>query len=280
MHKKIAMVLAFAFLIGCSSGYKLMYKGEPGDVNQFKIDTDMEMSMQMMGREMNFTTEVINLISQKINTVDKEGSLNVSFIYDSLSFSSTNPQMAQAKEKVDEVFEQIKGMEIKCTISRYGELLDVSNVDSLIPGQFKQMVNPRQTFDSFSPELPQKKVEIGDTWTSEKTMPVESSGMKMQINSKGNYVLAGKEKIGDKELLKITYTSEMLIDGQGEQMGMKMAIEGDGEAKGHYLFDEKAGVIQDGESETQMDLTIAITGTQNMTMPMTQFIKAKVSRIK
>lgn len=280
MYKKFMVILALVFLMGCSSGYKLQYKGAPGDVNQFKIDTNMEMSMEMMGREMNFTTDVINLISQKINQVDKEGTLNVSFTYDSLSFTSNNPQMAQAQAMVDEVFKKIQGTEIQCKISKHGELLDVTNVDTLIPGQLKQMVNPRQTFTAFSPDLPKKAVKIGETWTAEKDMPVESSGMKMTVKSKSNYTLLSKEIVDKKELLKISYTSEMMIDGEGEQMGMTMAIEGDGDAKGHFLFDEKNGIIQDGESETAMDLTIAISGAQNMTMPMTQFIKAKVTRVK
>ena len=280
MYKKFMLILALVFFIGCSSGYKLQYKGTPGDVHQFKIDTDMEMSMEMMGQEMNFTTQVINLISQKINQVDKEGTLNVSFIYDSLSFTSNNPQLAQAQSMVDDVFKKIQGTEIQCRISGQGELLDISSVDSLIPGQFKQMVNPRQTFSSFSPNLPKNAVKIGDSWTAEKDMPVESSGMKMKINSKSNYTLVSTEKVAGKELLKISYTTEMVIEGEGEQMGMNMAIEGDGEGKGHFLFDEKGGIIQDGQSETEMDLTIAISGAQNMIMPMTQFIKAKVSRVK
>ncbi|MFZ5518843.1 MAG: DUF6263 family protein [Candidatus Zhuqueibacterota bacterium] len=280
MYKKFFAIIAIIFLVGCSSSYKLQYKGAPGDMHQYKIDTNMDMSMEMMGNEMNFTTQVLNLISQKINQVDNEGNLTVSFMYDSLSFSSNSPQMAQAQSMVDEMFKKVKGTEFKCSISKHGKVLNIAEMDSLIPGQFKQMVNPRQTFTSISPFLPLTPVKIGDTWTSDDVIPVENSGLNMKVNTKSNFTLVGTEKSGEKELLKITYTNKMLIEGEGEQMGMSMTIEGDGEGKGHFLFDKKAGMIFGAESETEMDLTIAVSGAQNMTMPMTQFIKAKVSLVK
>jgi len=280
MVKKFFAIITILFLVGCSSSYKLQYKGNPGDMHQYKIDTNMDMSMEMMGNEMNFTTQVINLISQKINQIDAEGNLIVSFVYDSISFSSNSPQMAQAQTMVEEMFKKIKGTEINCTISKFGKLLNVAEMDSLIPGQVKQMINPRQSFSSISPFLPEAPVKIGDTWTTDDVVPVETSGLVMKVNTKSNYTLVGKEMSGGKELLKITYANKMQIEGEGEQMGMSMTIEGDGEGKGHFLFDKKDGLVSGAESETEMDLTIAVSGAQNMTMPMTQFIKAKVSLVK
>ena len=62
-------------------------------------------------------------------------------------------------------------------------------------------------------------------------------------------------------------------------MGMQMVMEGDGDTKGEFLYDEKERMYQSGTSETNMDMTIAMTGAQNMTIPMTQLIKMKITRL-
>ena len=65
----------------------------------------------------------------------------------------------------------------------------------------------------------------------------------------------------------------MTIKGKGTQMGMEMFIEGTGKTQGFYYFDPKISLIVYSEDNTEMDMNVAVSGPQNMTIPMTQSMK-------
>ncbi len=53
-------------------------------------------------------------------------------------------------------------------------------------------------------------------------------------------------------------------------MGMDVFTEGGGKMSGTIYFDEKAGMLVSEDSKIDMDLTAAVKGQQNMTIPITQ----------
>lgn len=279
MLKKFGvMLLAGLFFIDCSSGIKLQYKGTLHEIRQYQMDTNLDQTMEMMGNEMNFATQIIQMISEKINQVDKDGTITASITIDSISFSSTSPQMRAAEANIKAMMANFKGKEITYKISKRGEVLESAGIDSLIPDQMRQIFSTQQTFSALSPEFPEKAVKIGDNWEIEKTMPISAGGFEMKMKTKNNYALVGKEVQGKQAFLKIKFAGSVAFEGKGEQMGMQLLMEGDGETKGEFLFHEKLGLYQSGTSETNMDMTIAMTGAQNMTIPMTQFIKMKITK--
>lgn len=281
MYKKLTVVLVIVFFfVGCSSSFKLSYKGSAGEIRQYQTNMDMEQSMEMMGNEMSSTMQIVNFITQKILEVDKDGAYKAIFVYDSVSFDATGPQLAAMKDKVTEKINELKGIEIEFKISERGEILEHAEIDSLIPEQMRQFFNPRQSFSAFTPRLPDKPIKIGESWEVKENKPVNTKAMKMKIDTETKYTLASKETEDGSEFLKVTSTGKLMIEGEGEQMGTNIFIEGDGDVKGEFLFDEKNGLYYSGSSETEMDMTIAITGGTNMTMPMTQFIKVKITKIK
>ena len=182
MFKKVCLIaVVTVFLIGCSSGIKLQYKGRSGEVRKYQIDTDMDQTMEMMGNEMNFTTRVINIVSQKINGVDKDGALNVTFTVDSISVNSTSPQMKMVEDKIKEIVKKLEQQEMSYRISSRGEILKSADFDSAIAGQLSQVMNPKETFAGLYPEFPDKPVKIGESWDVDKSMPIDRGGMKMKM---------------------------------------------------------------------------------------------------
>lgn len=281
MYKKIvALFFVILLFIGCSNSIKLRYKGTPGEIRRYQMETDVDQTMEMMENEMNITSQVINIISEKITQVEKDGTINVIMVFDSISVNSTNPQMKAAEDKIKEMMKNFKGKEIAYKISKRGEILESSAPDSLIPDQMKQLFSTEQTFSALSPEFPEKAVKIGDNWEIEKTIPISTGGFEMKMKIKNNYTLIGKEEQEKQTFLKIKFDGSVAFDGEGEQMGMKLYMEGDGDTKGEFLFHENDGIYHGGTSETSMDMTIAMTGAQNMTIPMTQFMKIKITKLK
>ncbi len=274
--------IMFLFIAGCSSSYLLQYKGSPGKIRRYQMDTNLEQNMEMMGNEINITMQLVSFITQTIENIEDSGNINISIVYDSLQFDATGMQMVAMKGKLEEQINKLKGKKIEFRISNKGEVLETSGIDSLLPQQLNQFVNSRELASSFTPDLPDKKVKIGDSWEVKKEVPIEKEDAKMKMNVSRNskLTLIGKEKVDGLTLLKIQHTGTVGLDGEMEQGGMNLFLEGDGDIKGEILFDVKNGCLYSHSSETEMDLTIATSGQQNMTIPMMQYVKVKISRLK
>jgi len=124
--------------------------------------------------------------------------------------------------------------------------------------------------------LPGKLVKIGDKWQDnpvEHKNPTSGNPFTIDISSEIEYTLSGKEMVNGKEFLKINYSGNMTINGKGTQMGMEMFIEGTGKNEGFSYYDSKTGMIVSSDENTEMNMNIAVSGPQNMTIPMTQSIK-------
>jgi hypothetical protein len=65
----------------------------------------------------------------------------------------------------------------------------------------------------------------------------------------------------------------LTITGSGKMMGMEFFMEGSGTVKGAYFFDAKAGLMIADENDTNFDMTMAATGQQNITIPISQSMK-------
>jgi len=90
------------------------------------------------------------------------------------------------------------------------------------------------------------------------------------------YTVAGREAQMGHDCVKLNYAGESTIEGKGSMMGMDVFMEGKGKLKGTIFFDDAQGLVVMEEGQNDTDMTAAITGQQNMTIPMTQ--SAKVMR--
>jgi hypothetical protein len=124
--------------------------------------------------------------------------------------------------------------------------------------------------------LPGKPVKIGEKW-QDKTVDIKnpSSGnpFTIEVNSDTEYTFTGKETVDGNEYLKISFSGNMTVTGKGTQMGMEMFIEGTGKNEGFSYYDSKTLMIVSSDENTEMNMNVAVSGPQNMTIPMTQSIK-------
>jgi hypothetical protein len=82
------------------------------------------------------------------------------------------------------------------------------------------------------------------------------------------------------ECLKITFTAETEITGRMVQMGMEMFLEGTGYNSGTLWFDEAKGVTVARESSSAQEMTYALTGTMNISIPSTQTIRSSYTLVE
>jgi len=124
--------------------------------------------------------------------------------------------------------------------------------------------------------LPEKSVKNGDKWQNVKTDKNEISEknpIETIVTSNEDFTYIGKEDQDGKSVDKITIESTSVIEGKGTQMGMELFMEGNGKSQGFAYFDPKASIVVYSEINTEMDMTIAFAGQENMTIPMSQSMK-------
>jgi len=163
----------------------------------------------------------------------------------------------------------------RVVFSKEGKSISSVKVDSSdatnMMGQMTQLVKLQP--------LPGRSVKIGEKWQDtivENTKPSGGNPFAIDIKSIMEYTLVGKEAKDGKEYFKISYTGTLAINGKGNQMGMDMFMEGTGQIAGFNYFDSKTSMIVYSEGNTEMDMSIAVSGQQNMTIPMTQSMKTIV----
>ncbi len=129
-------------------------------------------------------------------------------------------------------------------------------------------------------QLPGKKVKVGEVWSNVSTETnAKSSANPFETitNSDFKYTYAGVEAKDGKEFSKIEFEATLNVEGKGEQMGMQMFVEGTGKNKGFGLFDSNSSVVSYIEFETGIDMSISVSGQQNMSIPMSQSMKTVIT---
>ncbi len=272
---KVSVLIAvfiFCSTIYPQDTYKLQYKFEKGKKYVYKIETNTDMTQQMMGREMKFNTITHNIASFNISNTKNDGSADIIFSLDS-SYVKTN----MAGHDTTIVLDQVIGKRIKMNISDLGKLNNYEIMDSILNDTWSNTI--AQQSKNFFKVLNGKEVKIGDKWNTTQVDTIDNMGGKIVSTIDYNYTLAGTtEKLGHK-CLNIPYTAKLKIEGKGNMRGVEIFIEGNGKSTGTDYLDANTGMNVYNESTVDNEMTLATTGQQTMTIPMSQTTKSVISLI-
>ena len=283
-----ALMILILCLVGCAAkkvvwgdpetGLTLTYRIAPGQIWKYTTTINQNMNMEVMGNTMDTETRIYTAITVRGKSKDKEKNLKTEIVVDSMSLQIISPN---GKQTIDT--SPVTGKWFGLTLSPYGKELEFTGHDS-IALEFGGMGGEKRNVKSFFREafgdLPEEPVKIGDTWTTEDKVSENQSGMDINVNSENVYTLAGFEVVDGLDCAKITIETTGALDGAGEQMGMDLTFEGDIESTSTFYFAYKEGYFVKSSTETFMEGTIAASGAQNMTIPMTQESKTEVRFIK
>ena len=102
-------------------------------------------------------------------------------------------------------------------------------------------------------------------------------GGKMVVSSHVTYTLVEPTERFGYKCYKITSKGTTSYQGKGQMMGMSMFTEGTGTVNGTIYFAPEEGILVESESTSQQELTSAVTGQQNMTIPISQSVKSSTT---
>jgi len=256
----IAMLIS-ASIIFAQESYKLEYKFQKGKTYRFSHISNSNITQEMMGKEMKMTNASDMTFRVAVDDLTKEGNIALIVSIDSAKNTTKSPMMDTTM-----ILNNIIGKRTKITVSKIGAVLSREVLDTIknegMMGSGSQRGMAQLTL------LPEKEVKVGEKWNSTTIDTIESMGGKIIHTSNVEYTLSGKEKKQNHDCLKIDYIGTSSDTGKMMMNGMELFVEGNGKVKGTVYFDQKLGLIVLDESTTDNEQTMAITGQQNMTIPM------------
>ncbi len=257
------------------TGLILQYRMEENQVLKYQTSAEQTQDIEVMGQAISTETISSSAFSVKSKGL-KENNHLLHVTIDSMSINISSPQgdlSPDLSSVIGESFEMI--------LSPLGRELDVSDAASI-----KYEMGPagsrsvESNFQTVFPDLADRPVKIGDTWSSTDTI-TEKTGMgEIILNFESINTLEGFETVDGLECIKVTAKITGTLDGKGEQMGVEMSFKGDIEGTETWYFAYKEGVFVKGITTAHTDATITTSGVQAMTIPFTQETKMETKLVK
>lgn len=260
---------------GADDAYKMQYKIAKGVTLKYNQTTESEQIMEMMGSEQTVNATTNSQIQITSEGFDSKGHLV--YVMQVTSFKIDLDSGMLDTTLVDP--EALVGKRIQKVIGVHGDQVKSSELDSI---KLNPMFSRIFTSDSeFLPNLPTAELKMGVPVKQTDTDTSKSRSGKNVIKSDMEFTLQGTESKLGYDCLKIDFKGEVSIVGNGNYRGMMdYALEGDGEVSGTMYFAHKEGIVVATSSTSDMELTMAFTGQQSMTIPLSQTLTSKLTLVK
>lgn len=269
-------LLAGVVIAGAGSVYKLAFRMKKGERLKYKMSLTTEQTMEMMGREMTTNVNGYTYMHLDIEDVAKDGNITLVYAVDSMSVDVQGPQGSQSIKSPAE----LTGKRTRVVINAHGKKLSTTIVDSVkLSGMLAQLGVGRQNAFNLM-ELSEKEVKSGDTWSTSRTDTMSQGGGKIIVTPSLTYTVGGEVDTLGYKCVRITSQGNTTIKGEGMQMGSKFFVEGQGPGSGLAYFAPKEGLLVASNSVSDLEMTIAVTGQQNMTIPQSTSQKFSLVLVK
>jgi hypothetical protein len=263
----ISIIFFLSSVIHAQETYNLQYKFIKDNSYSYNSDVNLQMTQEVMGKEMKVNSNIHGVIRFKVDDVVDNGDIYFTTAMDSATLKSN----ASGKDTAVSLTGLI-GKRVKCVISKFGEVKDCTMIDT-IDDLNSRMMNIQQEVKRYFSTFAGKDIKIGDSWNSSATDTTRNySGDIISIVDM-TYTLSGKENKLGRECFKIPFSGKIKISGKGNMQGTDFNLDGDGTSSGTFYFDGNAGILVYTDGTMDDDITIATTGEQSMVIPITQNLK-------
>ena len=271
------VVLSMVALLGCA-GKKMAFKTRDGVILQYRMAEGKAVvyekteastqSMKMMGQAMETSTNK-TMAFTALPKAPADGTNNLAITIDAMEAGLDTPQgkfTADTEPAIGETFNMM--------LSAHGKEMGLDEADGIEYSLgMAGTRSVRSEFEAFFPDLPEERVKVWDTWTTQDTINVSDSGMDVRIISENLNVLEGYETVNGRECAKVTVDVTGSVTGEGMQGGANLEFKGDMAGKETWYFDYAAGLFIKSESDISITASVNITGPQEMTIPVSQTIQ-------
>ena len=256
-----------------ATGLILTYRLPEGQVLKYSLSGGFLQSFEVMGQVME-----VESISGTDFTVkskgQKEGNLQLDVTIDSMEVNVSSPEGEMTPDT-----SPVVGKNFEIILSPIGKELELIGADEIKYEGLEGEMSIESSFKFIFPDVADKPVKIGDTWTTEWTDTTLTSSSEIQTQFTSLNTFEGFETVDGFECVKIKADITGLLEIEQEQQGMQMIGEGEIEGTDIWYFAYKEGVYVKSKSEGTADITINISA-QNMTIPVTRVYYGELKLIK
>lgn len=262
---KQAMVLSLMIICGFAFSQEsvmLKYNFVKGKTYVISNQIVSNMTQSMGGQEVKMSSEINSSSEINVEDVDKDG--NATALNTLLGAKVHSTMMGR-----DTTMQLSLNEQRRIVFANTGK--QISSVSVGDAKKFQMMGTESQI--SRIIVLPSDEIKIGDKWHNtsvDSTQMSENNPVSTNSTAEMDYTFVGKESKDGVEYLRLNYSGTIAISGKGNMRGMDLFMEGTGKSEGFAYYNPQASLIVYSESTTEIDMSIAISGQQNMTMPMTQ----------
>ncbi len=272
-----AVFLSLNFNSGyASDSYKLTYKMAKGTVLHYHMDSKMESLQEMMGSEVEANSKTNAKIKITSEGENEDGNLTYLMVYESMLFEMVGSMM-------DSTFKDPEGLigkRVRKTITPDGDQIESVELDSIKLGLLARGGGGLASGREFFPNLPDSELKMGEKVSVTDVDSLDTLGGTTVSKAEMEFTLTGKETKFGYDCLKIDVKGTVNLEGDGTMQGMKFFIEGDGDFQRTLYFAPKEGLLVAAENQTDIEMTIAVTGQMQMTIPITQSQTSNITLLK
>lgn len=270
LHTIVMCILMLTCIsVNAQESFTLLHKFTKGTVDRYKATTTYSSNQEMSGQQVKVSGSTESTYRIETETVLPDGNASVIYSLEEMLMSVKTMGMDTTMSQADLI-----GKKNRINLNQYGEGIKSEAIDSINVQGFNIGVDfgasSQQTFII----LPHKSIVIGEKWEGNASDSNDIADGKMTTNAKYEYILSGKEIKNGHNCLKINIKTIIEVSGKMKNMGFDLFIEGTGDVAGTIWFDPIAGKMIADESASTMDMTIAMTGQMQMTIPSTISVKS------
>jgi len=293
IHKKafktwpvfLPAILAICILVCCAArrpywgdlqtGLILQYRMEENQVLKYQLTIKQTQDIEVMGQQMKTETKGEIAFTAKSKGV-KENNQQLGITIDSMSININSPQ-----GEISPDMSSVEGKSFDMIMSMLGKELDLSGAESIqydLGSVGKRDI--ASNFQAVFPDLADKPVKIGDTWTSKDNITEKIGRGEIKISLESFNTLEGFETVDGLECAKITAKITGTLEGGGNQGGADLAFKGDIEGTETWHFAYKDGFFVKQITDVFTKGNVSISGPQEMSIPLAQNMKIETKLIK
>ncbi|MFQ5706831.1 MAG: hypothetical protein ACE5HO_05235 [bacterium] len=270
----VCLVHLKAAVAGGKDSYRLKYKMEKGQTFEYAVSEVREVTQEMMGTEVTSESKTEARLKLQSEGPSKAGNLVFTMFYE-------NFKLNLKSMRIDTVLQDpaaLIGKRTRKVITATGDQVKSIQIDTVkVNPIFAQALN---NSGEFLPNLPNSELRIGEPVNSSDVDTTYLFGGSTVSRSDVEYTLVGPEPKSGYNCLKIAFKGTISLEGDGKFQGFDFALEGDGDIEGTLFFEPGKGLLVAAENQADLEMTAAITGQQNLTIPITQSLNSTITLVK
>lgn len=270
---------------------------EQGKTYLMGYQTDMKMNQKIMGMSIDVKMKIDMDLLFKTIGYDKDSNYIMETTYQSMNYKMNaqgqdiefGTETIAKDSTMNKVFNAFKGKSFTITFNKFGKIINVQGIDSIMTTFFNDNYYTDSTkineikelfgknfgeesiinnFSSFFGYFPEKEVSIGEKWNNNTTIKTMFA-----LNIDNEYQLIDNKN----DLYNIGIQSNIKTDSKNSTMevqGMQMKFEMKGTQTGYIKLDQKTGWIKESEIKQKIagDARMSkseIPGGGNFSIPYT-----------